>query len=402
MALVLAGVYLLVGALQSSNPRIERDKITAAALAQAKQALIGYAASADLWSTCLSTSCPRPGELPCPDNWPQGSVSEGTPSPCSGNAIGRLPWKKLGLPDLRDSSGERLWYAVSTNYKNNPRVFPLNSDTQGTISVRDSNGTLIADATAGAGVVAVVISPSAGLTRQDGVAQDRSTAGYLSPINYLDIANGEDNQNFVNGLSDGFIQGPIKDASNLIIFNDTLIVISRDDIIRVAEKRVAAEVTNALLPFLGSLPNPAAFSDTSCLGSAAITAGCNSVSGNRGRIPANPDTAWAGGATFLNGIKNGNWYQQNAWREVIYYATGALTLNNPPAAITGNQVLVIMTGSALAGQPRTSSSQRGQEDNYLEEENLIPLDNTYTLRPITATTPFNDKVRCLPVNSPQC
>ena len=30
------------------------------------------------------------------------------------SASGRLPWKTLGLPDLRDGHGERLWYAVST------------------------------------------------------------------------------------------------------------------------------------------------------------------------------------------------------------------------------------------------------------------------------------------------
>jgi hypothetical protein len=28
--------------------------------------------------------------------------------------LGRLPWKTLGLPDLRDGDGERLWYAVSS------------------------------------------------------------------------------------------------------------------------------------------------------------------------------------------------------------------------------------------------------------------------------------------------
>ncbi|MHB1592169.1 MAG: hypothetical protein ACYCTW_11655 [Sulfuricella sp.] len=398
----IGAAFLLVSALNRANSQIERDKITAAALAQAKEALIGYAASVAFSGGC-GANCPRPGELPCPDNWPQGSANEGNPmTPCSGNAIGRLPWKKLGLPDLRDAAGERLWYAVSARYKNSPRTFPLNSDTQGTISVRDTNGTLLSDATSGTGVAAVVISPGAAFVRQDGVTQDHSAAGYNNPINYLDNANGEDNQDFADGTSNGFIQGPIKNASNSIILNDTLITLSRDDIMRVTEKRVAAEVTNVLIPLLGSLPNPAAFNDSTCLGFAAIPANCNSAPGNRGRIPANPSPAWSGNAVFLNGILNNNWFQQNAWREVIYYTTGSLTLNNPPAAITNRQALVIMTGSALTGQIRNTAVQKETEANYLEEVNLTPLDDTYTLRPVSASTPFNDKARCLPASSPQC
>ena len=49
--------------------------------------------------------------------------------------IGRLPWKTFGLPDLRDGSGERLWYALSPNFRDNPSVSPLNSDTRGSITV---------------------------------------------------------------------------------------------------------------------------------------------------------------------------------------------------------------------------------------------------------------------------
>lgn len=398
----IGAAFLLVSALNKANSQIGRDKITAAALAQAKEALIGYAASVTFGTGC-GANCARPGELPCPDNWPQGSANEGTPTtPCNGNAIGRLPWKTLRLPDLRDASGERLWYAVSTSYKNNSRVFPLNSDTLGTISVRDTNGALLADATSGTGVAAIVISPGGALTRQDGTIQNRNAAGYNNPINYLDNINaGEDNQNFVNGTTNGFIQGPIKNASNSVILNDTLITLSRDDIMRVTEKRVAGEIINVLtLPY----PAPADFSDINCLGQAAIpTLLCGSGIGNRGRIPANPLTAWIGNAVFLNGVANDNWFQQNAWREVIYYTTGYLTVNNPPGApITGRQALILMTGSALTAQTRTTNALKGAESNYLEDENFTPLDNTYTLRPAIAITPFNDKPRCLPASPPNC
>ncbi|MHB9116935.1 MAG: hypothetical protein ACYC2R_01495 [Burkholderiales bacterium] len=400
----MVGLFFVLGSLSRLSFQNERNSATSAVLAQAKEALIGYAASVAFSTGGCGANCPRPGELPCPDNWPLGSGNEGTPSsPCNSNAIGRLPWKTLGLPDLRDAAGERLWYAVSTRYKNNTRAFPLNSDTPGTISVRDANGTLLADASAGTGVAAVIVSPGAALTRQDGVNQVRSAATANNPVNYLDIANGEDNQNFADGTGNGFIQGPIKNAGGSIILNDTLVTLTRDDIMRVTEKRVAAEIANALLPLLGSLPNPAAFSDATCLGFAAIAANCNSGAGNRGRIPANPSPAWSGNAVFLNGLTNNHWFQQNAWREVIYYTTGSLTLNNPPAtAFTGLNALVIMTGSALGSQARTTNAQKGLEADYLEEINLSPLDDTYTLRPVSASTPFNDKARCLPANPPLC
>ena len=402
--IAVVAISFLVSSLKSSSSQTERDKITAAALAQAKAALIGFAASVELSGCTSSNNCPRPGELPCPDTNDDGqaesSCGKADGSTGQVNRLGRLPWKTLGLPDLRDGYGERLWYAVSNSFKNNFRALPLNSDTQGTINVRDPNGTTIADFAAGTGAAAIIFSPGAPLTRQDGVIQDRSPAGNNNPINYLDIANGEDNQNFVDKLSNGFIQGPIKDASNSIILNDTLITISRDDIMRVVEKRVAAEVINALGS--GSVPKPAAFNDPSCLGSAAIPTNCNSApstSPDRGRIPANPSLVWGGKAGFLNGIST-SWFQQNAWREVNYYTTGLLILNNQPAAAITGRALVIMAGAALATQNR--SANKLQEANYLEDENSFPLDDTYTIRPVISTTPFNDKIRCLPGSPPQC
>ena len=62
-----------------------------------------------------------PGYLPCPDTdgdgWAEATC--GSLDGASGQAsrLGLLPWKTLGLPDLRDGYGERLWYAVSSKYK---------------------------------------------------------------------------------------------------------------------------------------------------------------------------------------------------------------------------------------------------------------------------------------------
>src|SRR5258708_29066232 len=45
-------------------------------------------------------------------------------------SIGRIPWKTLGIDDLRDASGERLWYALAHNFRKLSGTTVINSDTQ--------------------------------------------------------------------------------------------------------------------------------------------------------------------------------------------------------------------------------------------------------------------------------
>lgn len=275
-----ATIYALVSPPRSS---VERDKITADALAQAKAALIGYAAGvSDL------AGGERPGDLPCPDS--NDSGAPGTPN-CNTQAlrIGRLPWKTLGLPDLRDGDGERLWYAVSSNFKNNSRTACaapgdagcLNSDARGTITVRNNAGTVIndgsnPDAFTPSGVIAVIFAPGAVLQRQGaGASQDRSCTGgsctaagvctssplsntpKCNPVNYLDILTGvEDNAGFADGSnSDGFINGVIRDASGNVILNDRLITITYQDLMPVLQRRVAKEALNCLTTYASTAQN---------------------------------------------------------------------------------------------------------------------------------------------------
>ena len=125
--------------------RIDRD-----VLAQAKAALIMYV-------TITNLNPNRPGNFPCPDTDNDGIANLYSGSNCPGYVsgsnvyVGRLPWKTLGLPDLRDSSGERLWYAVSRDFARNPTCLPncpdLTSNTLGQLTVN------------GRPVVALVFAP---------------------------------------------------------------------------------------------------------------------------------------------------------------------------------------------------------------------------------------------------
>ena len=112
--LLLAGMGgLLLTASQNTSRQSAMQK-TLASLALAQQALLAYAAQ-PLGTTQCEMNCPRPGDLPCPDRNNDGEAE----SSCSTTSrLGRLPWKTLGTGDLRDGSGERLWYAVSERYKN--------------------------------------------------------------------------------------------------------------------------------------------------------------------------------------------------------------------------------------------------------------------------------------------
>ena len=276
--LLVVGIGALIFNLaRPGKVDIERGRITANALEQAKTALIGFAAGVDLFDI---TSAARPGDLPCPDRDDNGTVDVGIDTPCAGGALGRLPWKSLGLPDLRDGDGERLWYAVSSNFKNSPRTACgtpglatcLNSDARGTITVRNTAGTVIndgsnPDAFTPSGVIAVIFAPGAVLRRQGAAsAQDRSCTGgsctgagvctsapltltpKCNPINYLDVLAGvEDNADFTDGSNtNGFINGVIRDAGGNAIVNDRLMVITYQDLMPVLQRRVAKEVLNCL------------------------------------------------------------------------------------------------------------------------------------------------------------
>lgn len=287
-AVLLLVVTLLIGAAavfygltSATAPDIERDRKTAEALAIAKAALIGYAAGA---AFDYNAATNRPGDLPCPDTDDDGTPYAGSfgPTNCNTQArrIGRLPWKTLGLPDLRDGDGERLWYAVSTNFRNSTRLACtaptdagcLNSDTRGTITVRDASGTIKHNATntdpANSGVIAVIFSPGAALRRQDGTLQNRTCAGgagcnasglclgtttpKCNAVNYLDTSGAEDNVNFTDGNTNGFINGIVRDASGNIIVNDRLAVITYQDLIPQLEKRVVMEISKCLTAYAKS------------------------------------------------------------------------------------------------------------------------------------------------------
>ena len=145
------GVVLAVE-LAAASTAAQRDRVSDRALAQAREALIAYATDRPINSSV------GPGYLPCPDldddGWAESTCGSQSGDSGQSERLGRLPWKTLGLPDLRDGYGERLWYAVSSKYKGllncavSRACLDMTPDTAlGTITVRDSAGTVLHDGT---------------------------------------------------------------------------------------------------------------------------------------------------------------------------------------------------------------------------------------------------------------
>jgi type II secretory pathway pseudopilin PulG len=421
---LLSSAYVLRHYNLAAQQRAQ-DKKAMLALAAAKQALLAYAAEpisalpSNALLTC-GTNCIRPGDLPCPDASNNGTAGK----VCSSQStrLGRLPWKTLGVDDLRDGAGERLWYVVSNQYKNNPRVLPLNSDSLATISLRNAEGLLINDASADSGLVALIIAPGRVLTRADGLRQYRSSANINVAQHYLDIALNEDNADFVDGTDNGFVMANKHNQNNI---NDVILPISRDEINAAMESRVLLEVSQALQYFYkvnAHYPLPASVSDTSCFGTVTLATGACVESSNQtmGRFAVTSSSdgtdLWASldQNSILRGEQNNNWFQQNGWRELLFYAPASTCIQNPnncasmggdlildhaqspidsPSA-NNKQVVLLVTGKPLQGQTRISNADKTLLINYLEDTENLDMNKHYTRQIIESSN--NDRLMAIP------
>ena len=283
-----------------------REATTERALARAREALLAHATDRAIGAVV------GPGYLPCPDidgdGWAEpicGSL-EGD----RGNAerLGLLPWKTLGLDDLRDGHGARLWYAVATKYKgllncaaSAACVDMSPASLRGTISVRDAGGAVTHDGTLAdsrrPGAAAVVIAPGPPIARQhpEPRAQQRAAcAGRCDARDYLDAApaerGGEDNADFIDRLdagraanANGFIRGPVHDARGVVRVNDRVLAIGEGELQQRLMRRVALEVAHCLR-FYASRPENAGRYP-------APSPACGPGGSNAGRVPDTPFTS---------------------------------------------------------------------------------------------------------------
>lgn len=369
LAVLIMGIAaILAGSLGSTALKNERQKKTTEALAQAKDALIGYAVS----------DSSRPGELPCPDVDGDGKLTMNIDyigSNCA-SLIGRIPWITLGIAELLDGDGERLWYALSEPFHANGSSV-INSNTKGTLSVFQADGTSLLTE-AGYDAVAVIFAPGSPVA-----SQSRSTASEKNnAANYLDSANGRDNSIEVGP----FIAGTQSDT-----FNDQLILITIRNLMPLVEQRVAGTVKKALADYYsanGYYP----WADNILWASDNYRANDGEL---RGWLP---NDASAGGAPDWEGARPPQWFFDNQWYAVIYYSVARKHTedsggsNNTLTVDGANEVrtLFFMPGTPINPQQRTSTTDLGTLSNYLEDsENKDNNDDLY----ITPTSQAADRDR---------
>jgi hypothetical protein len=284
----LISAFLIASALNFTSAGIsnEREDRSMNALRKAKAALIAYAAS-EQWQLYKSQATNQPGALPCPDilldDGNADCVGLGI-SPTS-SLVGRLPWQSIGIEDLRDASGERLWYALSYNFRKDFGTTVINSDTPGQLNV---TGTAPAS-----NVVAVLFAPGAAILTQNRPS-DPTDPSHNSPSNYLEGFNLSDPVNYV------FTSNAMPSDT----FNDRVLVITQADLMAAIEPVVAARIERDIKPLVqeyfnkwGAYPFPVLFG----VGGppAAQSSYLGTSSQNHGLLPlTNTPTsfAWTGAA----------------------------------------------------------------------------------------------------------
>jgi hypothetical protein len=154
----------------------------------------------------------------------------------SSSIIGRLPWKSMGIDDLRDASGEQVWYALSHDFRkmqctSPPNTAPapngctrINSDTQGQLAVTG--------AMSASNVVAVLIAPGSAMAGQ--------TRPSNTPSDYVESYTKGDGIHFT------FTTNARPDNQ----LNDRILVITQQELMAAVEPVVAARLERDIAPLL--------------------------------------------------------------------------------------------------------------------------------------------------------
>jgi hypothetical protein len=388
IVIALAAITFFISTMSTRDMAAEKNVKTAVSLKNAKRALLAYAANYPE----ITGSVRGPGYLPCPDLDNDGLSTVIGCNPAGENEVGRFPWATVGSGDLRDGANERLWYAVSDtfDYTNSPAVNKINTQTSGNLTLRDNNNNILFAGTTDSAVVAVIIAPGESLQRTD-ITQDRSEASGdpNDPVNYLDTAFGEDNATFEHGTLNGFINGEVRDGNGRVIVNDTIEVITYDEIMDIIHRRVAGELSNALSAYninCGSYPEASVFDPTKAAGLYTSDAGVR-----QGHLPVDSADWIVGGCA--NGVLPG-WVAAEEWHKVSYYHVAAsipcvpadcLTINGTNPLVNDADAIMMFAGRDLAAsRPSTDMN------DYYENENadfdrvynaLEPEDSVWVMSP---------------------
>jgi hypothetical protein len=253
--LILGAAWWTVTAISNPINRVADERShNARVLAQAKQALLGWVSQ-----NAADASEVNPGKLPCPEALGNfvvpPSANEGVMQGfCAGaaTAVGRLPWRSLGLDKPYDASGEVLWYVVSPGWKRPNSTVPepilgLNSNSIGQLAVDGQPNAVVA------AIIApgrrLQITPNANQIAQGCATQSqaRTTFPPTDSLDYLDCQN-------ITGAS---LRTVVVDNVTNEVFNDQIVTITAAEVMAAIEGVVAKRIEQTVAPQLAAAYNTA-------------------------------------------------------------------------------------------------------------------------------------------------
>jgi len=401
LLLLMASAALATSGRFAHQARQRASEHSVAALAQARDALIGYAFSYPE----LQHDGQAIGYLPCPDKTNSGSVSLGACNARDHGAIGRFPYRTLGLPILRDGHGQCLWYAVAGSVKHNPKPLTLNWDSPGQFRVVSPSGRPISGEEHD--VIAVILAPgtaSPGQVRPPAATNTQRCSGsadassdlpafldrlYASDITgKLDIVHGEPDTEFNN-------------IAAWITVDDLFAALRRRSDFPALIDTVLDAAATALQSRLADI-DPDDPDNTS---TAFLAAQAETIIANRahGRLPSSTTL----GIAAEQAAVYDNWRDQlrfTACTDGSACLMVALTdsVASPPVSITETcRALVLFGGEKLRDtQRRGTATERADAAQYLEGANLMSFTtgtgNYAGYRHYIAAATSEDLIRCIP------
>lgn len=207
IVLFLAAAGAIITVLDNNTVNQRRNDNTAAALREAKEALIAYAV---LYSEYYSVAGSGPGYLPCPDSNGNGLEN----APCGANSLGRLPTlitlpsgSDFPLSTYNNNSDEQFWYSVSDTFRRSP-LGVLNSTANSTVTLDTQSR-----------IAAVIIAP--------GPATGAQARPNNAAANYLEAS---------NTSAPSFVSS---DAVSPALFNDRVLPVTIDEIMTPITRKIA-------------------------------------------------------------------------------------------------------------------------------------------------------------------
>jgi len=450
LGVILATATVLVVTVNVDAIQARRQATSLDALGEARDALLDYA----LVSPQL-TANGSPG-LPCPDIDGTGPFPEGeahtTACGASGETmIGRLPWRTLGVPALKDGSSECLWYVVSGSWKHAGAVTAemINADTNGQLQLASvDSGALLSGAAAEDRAVAAIIAAMPPLDRQNRPATAAGAQCSDPPraSDYLedDAASGSSNAALLGSPDMIDVLGLAAGANDL--HNDKVVLISRGDIARRIYARPGFEtemrdlglaaaaciadyaaknpggVTDRRMPWpapvsLGDYRQDAAYDDTA----GTLLAGrLADVVDDSSALTANPV---ARALSNCDSVAVPAWtsamqIRWRHWKDHFFYAVADSFA--PTAAVpsicsdclsvngAGSYAAILLFGNRrlpgsvqVRNAPPLDTDTRAIPSNYLEAANAANVPGTGTLLDYAsqpASSSFNDLLFCIDEN----